>query len=84
MAESKLGYMPGLKCEAGNIAFTTTGTTVAVPTSLVYVIGVMGQTTTGKLVCSAPVGNVTNGSVTFTRADGSSSGDILNYTLFGY
>lgn len=76
--------MPGLKVEAGNATFTTTGTTLAISTSLVYVYAAIATTVTGKLVCSAPAGAVTAGSITFTRADGSSSGDTLHYVLLGY
>ncbi len=83
MADSKTGYATGLKIDVGNKPFVTTGTTLAVQTTLTHVVGVIAQTTTGKLVCSAPVGAVSNGSITFTRADGTSSADILNYVLFG-
>jgi hypothetical protein len=80
----KLGYMPGLKVEVGNIAFTTTATSGDVQTTLSFVTAVIATTTTGKLVCTAPVGAVAAGSITFTRADGTSSADIMNYVLFGY
>jgi hypothetical protein len=82
--EAKLGYANGMKVEAGNATFSTTDTTGEVYTSLVYVYSAIAQTTTGKLVCSAPVGAVTSGKITFTRADGTASADVMNFVLYGY
>jgi hypothetical protein len=77
----------GARCgsiDAGSIAFVTTGTTLAVPTPLSFVYAAIGTTTTGRLVCSAPVGRVTDGAITFTRSDGTQSADVLQYILVGY
>lgn len=86
--ESKLAYANGLKIEAGNHAFTTTGTTLAINTTLVYVLAAIGITknssgAAGRSVASCAVGAVTNGSVTFTRTD-ATSGDTLDYVLIGW
>jgi hypothetical protein len=88
MPESKLGHASGLKIEAGNTAFTTTGTTVVVYTTLTYItssIGVVRVTATnaGKDVASCPTGAVTSGKVTFTRTDATDACS-LDYVLFGY
>lgn len=88
MAESKLGYASGLKIEAGNTAFSGTGTTVTVRTTLVHVIAAIGitvnaSTNAGRSVASSPIGAVANGSITFKRTD-TTSGDLLHYTLYGW
>ena len=88
MAEYKTGYASGIKIEAGNTAFTTTGTTVAVQTTLTNVIAAIGNTKdastgAGLYPASAPTGAVTSGSITFTRTDTTSAAK-LDYVLFGY
>ena len=74
----------GAKIDSGSIAFVTSGLTLAVPTTLSFVYAGLGITTTTPFGASCPVGRVTAGSVTFTRAAGGTSGDILNYILIGY
>mgnify|MGYP001610252202 FL=1 len=76
--------MMGGKVDAGSIAFVTSATTIAVPTTLSYIYAGVGITTTTPFGASCPVGKVTAGSVTFTRASGGTSADVLNYILFGY
>lgn len=70
--------------DAGSIAFSTTDTIVIVNTPLTFAASAIGITVTGKLVCSAPAGVITNGAITFTRADGSVSADVLHYIITGY
>jgi len=77
----------GARCgsiDAGTIAFSTTDTTVIVQTPLSFAYAALGHTVTGKLVCSAPAGKITDGKITFTRADGTASADVLHYILVGY
>lgn len=76
--------MMGGKVDAGSIAFATTDLTIAVPTTLSFIYAGLGITTTTPFGASCPVGRVTAGSVTFTRASGGTSADVLNYILFGY
>lgn len=79
----KTAGMIGAKVDAGSIDFVSTGTTVAVPTTLSYVYAGIGVTKTGCGGANCPVGRVSAGSVTFTRVS-TTSGDTLNYILIGY
>jgi hypothetical protein len=77
----------GARCgsiDAGSIAFVTTGTTLAVPTPLSFVYAAIGHSVTGALVCTAPAGVVSGGSVTFTRSSGTASADVMHYIMVGY
>jgi len=74
--------MMAAKADIGSIAFSSTDTTVAVPTTLSFVYAGIGITTTGASGATCPVGRVTAGSVTFTRTD-TTSGDVLQYIIVG-
>ena len=75
----------GVRMEAGvgPDAFATTDTTVTVPTTLTTVIAGLAVCVTGGQGAAATTGSV-NGSVTFTRPAGGTSGDTIQYILVGY
>lgn len=79
----KTAGMIGAKADIGSIDFSSTNTTVVVPTTLSYVYAGIGVTTTGCGGANCPAGRVTAGSVTFTRVS-TTSGDTLNYIIVGH
>ena len=69
--------------EYGTVTFTTTSTTVEVPTRLNTVFIGFGVTLTGQRAASCDK-VITSGKVTFTRSAGTESGDTLDYVMAGY
>jgi hypothetical protein len=75
-------FINPIRADMGCCAFSNAAT-VAVPTSLTFVVSGIGRTESALAVASCPVGNVSNGLVTFTKAT-STLLDKLHYTLYGY
>jgi hypothetical protein len=68
----------------GPTAFSTTATTVSVPTNLTTIIAGLAVCVTGGQGAVATTGAVSGSAATFTRAAGGTSGDTLQYILVGY
>ena len=82
-AIQKILKLAGLYLEVGRLNFTTTATTIEVPTKLRTKITCgFGVTQDGTGVSQDGV--ITDGCVTFTRPSGGTSGAYFNYILLGY
>jgi len=82
-AIQKILKLAGLYLEVGRLNFTTTATTIEVPTKLrTRIFCGFGVTQDGTGVSQDGV--ITDGCVTFTRPSGGTSGAYFNYILLGY
>lgn len=86
LAKQKVFGAYGVRCEAGvgPTAFSTTDTTVAVPTTLTTILAGLAVCVTGGQGAVATTGKVTGGVATFTRPAAGTSGDTIQYLLIGY
>lgn len=76
-------YGARIETGVGPTAFSTTDTTVLVPTTLTTIIAGIGVCVTGGQGATATTGSV-SGNATFTRPAAGTSGDTIQYILIGY
>lgn len=78
----KLGYLQGMKMEAGNFTFAGSATTYELETTLTTILSFQGTTADATALTSDKT--VSNGYLTVTRPGSGTDNAAADYTVFGY